>query len=228
MAGQLGYWSLNVADTERARRFFGAVFGWMFSPPGSQGGVHVEGSSGGLHPATLGVSPCAILVDDLTEAIDRVGELGGTVDASTVNLDFGYAEAADAVGASFGLVAFGPDRLPPTPAPTGHGHLGYWNLLTSDLDTSRGFFAQLFGWTYDEPGSAGGLPIRGSSPLGFLTPGHETEGGLAFYVEDAVASVRAIRAAGGEADDPAESPYGPWAAATDDEGTHFAVWQSAG
>jgi predicted enzyme related to lactoylglutathione lyase/AcrR family transcriptional regulator len=226
MEGQLGYWSLNVADTDRAQRFYAAVFGWTYAPPGAHGGVHVEGTAGGFHPAALAVSPAAVLVTDLAQAIGRIRETDGTVDESTVNLDFGYAEAADPAGARFGLVAFGPEYQPPSPAPTGHGQLGYWNLFTADLDVSRAFFADLFGWSYDAPGSAGGLPIRRSSPLGFVTPAEHPDGGLAFFVDDAVVTVETIRAAGGQADDPAASPYGPFAAATDDQGTRFAIWQS--
>jgi predicted enzyme related to lactoylglutathione lyase len=224
MDGQLGHWSLNVADTGRAKTFFGAVFGWSFGAPGSEGGINVSDHWGGLHPASLNVSPAAYAVADAVKAGARIRELGGTT-AELREYEAGpYLEAVDPAGSRFGVWQPAPGFEPPAQPPARAGDIAYFVQATPDLDRSRVFFADLFGWTYGAPGSAGGLPIEGSAPLGFLGPG-DIAGALTFGVADAETAVAAIRAAGGTADDPIGSPYGPYSSAVDDQGTRFAIFQ---
>jgi predicted enzyme related to lactoylglutathione lyase len=223
MDGQLGYWSLNVADTDRAKIFFGAVFGWSFSAPGSEGGINVTDHWGGLHPASLGVSAAAYAVADAAKTAARVRELGGTTGDLRDHETGPYLEAADPAGSRFGIWQPAPGYEPSADSSATAGDIAYFVQATSDLDRSRAFFTDLFGWTYGAPGSAGGLPIEGSAPLGFLSPAGES--GLAFGVTDIATTVAAIRAAGGTADDPLRSPYGPYASAVDDQGTRFGIFQ---
>ncbi|MEO6886147.1 MAG: VOC family protein [Jatrophihabitantaceae bacterium] len=226
MDGQLGYWSINVPDADRAQRFYGELFGWSFGEPGGSGGVNVQGCWGGFHPVSGEVSPIAVLSTDLTAAISRVRALGGTADDGQQMPHGGYTEAADPAGARFGLVAL-PGAEPPAIAPRGHGQLGYWNLFTADQPRSAEFFSSLFGWSYGGAGSAGGLPIEGSEPLGFLSANSiaAAAGSLTFQVEDAAVAVQTVRRLGGTAGDAIDSPYGPFAQVTDDQNYVFGVWQ---
>ncbi len=84
MSGELAFFELGVEDAERARTFYGALFGWTFSP-GPSGGdgstIETPDVPGGLHGGDKGASPSVFFrVDDLDAATARVRELGGTVE----------------------------------------------------------------------------------------------------------------------------------------------------
>ena len=102
--GDLGYMVLRVPDAERARAFYGALFGWTMHSSGE--GFHIEsitppsGISGGH-----GESGVAIYfrVDDIESTAQRVRDLGGEV-LSTANYDSGgNAECVDDQGLRFDL-----------------------------------------------------------------------------------------------------------------------------
>ena len=116
MAGEPNWFEIGVGDAGRAREFYGALFGWEFEPGPSgdlsQGAViRTPGLDGGLHGGDEGASPYLFFrVDDMDLALERVRELGGTVDSSPdVDPDrsdsqFGrFALCRDDQGSSFGL-----------------------------------------------------------------------------------------------------------------------------
>ena len=83
MTGEPAFVELGVEDVERARRFYGGLLGWSFSPGPSPGGylVATSGVPAGLHGGDPGASPSVFFrVDDLDAATERVRELGGTVE----------------------------------------------------------------------------------------------------------------------------------------------------
>lgn len=100
MAGEVSFFELGVDDPERARTFYGALFGWTFDPGLSDGGgfaIRTPGGPGGLHGGDAGAGPYLFFrVEDLSAAADRVRELGGTVDT----VDLGGSD--DASVARFG------------------------------------------------------------------------------------------------------------------------------
>lgn len=77
----LGYVTFEVADSEKARAFFGAVFGWRFRPGHVPDGWQIEGLD---RPAGLrgGSGQPTIVplyaVDDIHAAVDRLRAAGGT------------------------------------------------------------------------------------------------------------------------------------------------------
>lgn len=79
--GELAYLTVGVPDTARFRAFFGAVFGWRFTPGHVQDGWNVEGARPmtGLHG---GVDRPRIVpmyqVADIEAAVLRVRQAGGT------------------------------------------------------------------------------------------------------------------------------------------------------
>jgi len=80
---ELGYFTLGFDDTQRAGRFFGALFGWETSP-GNSGAeyVHVGNTRvpGGFTPDGVDAPPVLYFrVDDIDRYADRVIELGGRV-----------------------------------------------------------------------------------------------------------------------------------------------------
>ena len=83
MASEPSFFELGVADPERGRAFYGALFGWSFDPGPSGRGFSIAtgGLPGGMHGGDAGASPYLFFrVDDLDATVARLRELGGTVE----------------------------------------------------------------------------------------------------------------------------------------------------
>src|SRR5262249_56318478 len=75
-------------------------------------------------------------------------------------------------------------------------------------------------------GRRGGGEVGGGGPPQGLWGGQPRSTLFCSYVvDDAVAAAARVRAAGGQAGDPIERPYGMVAECTDNQGTRFAVHQ---
>ncbi|MGH3458584.1 VOC family protein [Aeromicrobium sp.] len=113
MAGELSFFELGVEDVERGRAFYEALFGWRFEPGPSGAGfvITAPGTPGGMHGGDAGAGPYVFFaVDDIDAAVNRVRELGGTVDEADVEGDedqqsrFGrFRICHDDQGSHFGL-----------------------------------------------------------------------------------------------------------------------------
>jgi predicted enzyme related to lactoylglutathione lyase len=113
MAGELSFFSIGVGDADKARAFYGALFGWGFAEPPAGKGAVIETSNipGGIHGCDPGASPYLFFrVDQIEAAAARVRELGGQIeeidekddDASIAT--FGrFKLCRDDQGSSFGL-----------------------------------------------------------------------------------------------------------------------------
>ena len=109
MAGDLVYFTIGVQDPERARTFFGGLFGWGFSTGNMPGGFHIEGTTpaGGLHGGGVqGVRPY-FQVPDVREAAEQVRRLGGWAGAVKGSAAGWYADCRDDQGTEFSLYAPG-------------------------------------------------------------------------------------------------------------------------
>lgn len=110
-----------------------------------------------------------------------------------------------------------------------HGDVGYAWLSVPDLDRAIAFHAAVLGWTVAPGSDSQARQVVGRSPhLGLH--GGVVRGTLncCYAVEDVTAAVARVRAAGGEAGEPAPAPYGRVADCTDDQGTAFALYQPPG
>jgi predicted enzyme related to lactoylglutathione lyase len=113
LSGELAFVEFGVADVEKARVFYQDLFGWRFDPgPGDQALViSGPGVGAGIHGDDPGASPYVFFrVDDIKAAVERVKELGGTVDETDVEGDeesvatFGrFKLCQDDQGSPFGL-----------------------------------------------------------------------------------------------------------------------------
>ncbi|MBB1254715.1 VOC family protein [Streptomyces sp. OF3] len=114
MDGGPTFFELGVEDVERARVFFGELFGWTLSPGPSGEGYTIGTSTlpGGLHGGDPGAGPYLFFaVDDINAATQRVRDLGGTVegtdlggeDAETVARFGRFKLCRDDQGTPFGL-----------------------------------------------------------------------------------------------------------------------------
>jgi uncharacterized protein len=113
MAGEVTFFELGVEDVERGRVFYEGLFGWRFEtgPSGEGFTIEAPGASGGIHGADPGASPYLFFrVEDMEAALERVRELGGTVDEMDIEGDadsiarFGHFKLCrDDQGSPFGL-----------------------------------------------------------------------------------------------------------------------------
>ncbi len=89
MTGEPAFFELGVEDYEKGKAFYGALFGWDFTPgPGQGYEISTPGLPGGIHGGDKGAGPYLFfLVDDVDAASERVRELGGTVEAMDVSGD---------------------------------------------------------------------------------------------------------------------------------------------
>lgn len=82
MAGDLGYFTVPVADVKRAQAFYGRLFGWQFTPDANDSYAHVANTTpgGGLHRDNARSPKVWFKVADIRAAVAQVRELGGSAD----------------------------------------------------------------------------------------------------------------------------------------------------
>jgi predicted enzyme related to lactoylglutathione lyase len=105
--------------------------------------------------------------------------------------------------------------------------LGYYVLHVPNAVRGKAFYKAVLGWNA-EPGDDPKryYHVEGSQPAGGIAGGAgEPHVTVYFIVDDAKATVAAIRALGGQAPDPSQSASGWCAECTDDQGGPFAIWQ---
>ena len=148
---------LMTTDADRARGFYGELFGWWFEPyelgactmwmirAGDEtiGTIMPEASLPASHwMPYLGAG-------DLDDACARVEKLGGAVCTSAKLPGLGrFAIAGDPQGGWFSLV----DRSSSAEQALGPGRFGWDELATGDAHAAITFYAVLFGWTFAQEG----------------------------------------------------------------------------
>jgi predicted enzyme related to lactoylglutathione lyase len=83
MTGEPSFFELGVADADRARAFYTALFGWQMDPGPSGAGfvIGTGGIPGGLHPGDPEAVPYLFFrVGDMDAAVARARELGGRIE----------------------------------------------------------------------------------------------------------------------------------------------------
>jgi uncharacterized protein len=113
MAGEVAFFEIGVQDPERGRAFYEGLLGWRFEPGPSGAGFVIQAPNvpGGMHGGDPEAAPYLFFaVDDMEAALERVRELGGSVEEADVEGDedsvarFGrFQLCRDDQGSSFGL-----------------------------------------------------------------------------------------------------------------------------
>ena len=106
MSGEPSHIEIGVADTEKAQRFYGELFGWSYDATPNGALVHTGGIPAGLHRDERGPEVIAFFaVDDIDEAARRIVELGGEVDEAGEEGESGryLYSCRDDQGVRFGL-----------------------------------------------------------------------------------------------------------------------------
>lgn len=221
--GSLFYFSIPGPDIERSANFYRSLFDWDLQ--GGRNGYHVANVYPPMGLAAGTTDPQVwIEVDDIEAAVARVRELGGQAE-DPVDMDSGTASSCtDPQGVRFNLQVPVEHYRQPARSSTGHGELFYWTLPAPDAAASKAFFAQLFGWEFSDPGSAGGMHVQNKLPDGGLGGGREgSNPELFFRVSDLDAAVDKVRQLGGTAEVVASGPEGDHAMCADDQGVQFGL-----
>ncbi len=239
--------SLLAHRGDRAREFYGALFGWEFVPGPRRLGRYVLALLDGQRVAGLGeggdtphraVSWTTMLAaDDVDAAAESVRECGGTVGVGPLDADEEgrFAVAVDPSGAVFGL--WQGERLVGADLTGEPGTVAWSELITRDAPRVADFYRAVFG--YGVGPSSGGEPdrlllhvdgrptaaVRGVRRLPLDRGAHWR---TYFEVADPDAVTRQVTALGGRVLDlPHDSRYGRTAAVADPEGAAFALIASS-
>lgn len=240
---------LGTPDQDDAGEFYGALFGWTLKADENAeqtGGYRTaqrDGNAiGGVMKLMMEGQPPAwlsyVCVEDADATVARAREAGAQVFAEPMSvLDYGrMAVLADPAGAAFGVwqpgIHTGADVVSEPNA------MAWSELNTRDPETAKRFYADVFGWTYEDK------DYEGAGTYTIVKLGDKIVGGLAdvtdrvpaevpahwlvyFAVEDADATIATAKENGGEI------PAGPFdvaevgrlAVIKDPFGAFFAVIQ---
>jgi predicted enzyme related to lactoylglutathione lyase len=121
MAGQMVHLEIGAGDTEKAREFWGSLFGWQFQAyPGAPTEYHMtqfsEGTGGAIYRADGEKSAPRVYfdVDDINAGNARVTELGGAADDPMPVPGMGwFSHFKDTEGNEFGLWQTDPSASMP-------------------------------------------------------------------------------------------------------------------
>ena len=105
-AGDLVYFVIPAADADRAKAFFGGLFGWEFSAGNVPGGFNIEGSTprGGLFRGGTGSRPLPYFeVGDIDAAVTKIRTLGGQAEDPQEIASGRMSHCKDDQGLEFGI-----------------------------------------------------------------------------------------------------------------------------
>jgi predicted enzyme related to lactoylglutathione lyase len=238
-SGTFCWADLATPDVESAKAFYSGLLGWEFDRMDSgaasdyvvarRGGARVAG----LHEAADQPPHWNnyVTVEDADVVARRAEQLGGSVFAGPFDvLSAGrMAAISDPQGAM--VIAWKPAGLVGAEVVNEPGAMTWNDLLTSDVEAARAFYAALFGWKVDPvpesdgrywviegpDGSNGGmmpLPAEGIPP--FWQP--------CFAVESLEAAQATVRELGGRVvTEPMAVPSGAFVAVLDPLGAAFSL-----
>lgn len=233
---------LMTPDLEKARAFYGALFGWKFviGPKETHyytmcqvDGRNVAGM--GERPSDAPLPPAWSLyfeVDDIDAYASRVRKHGGHVGLGPMNvMEQGrLALCSDPTGAHFGLWQskrhHGAQRVGEP------GSMAWHEAYTRDATRARDFYAAVFGleprklegmeyWTMHK----GPHPVAGVSEMNGRQPASAPPHWLNYFaVADTDAAVKKVTELGGRVQlQPMDTPYGRLAVVADPAGATFAI-----
>ncbi|HWE91141.1 MAG TPA: VOC family protein [Pseudonocardiaceae bacterium] len=108
------------------------------------------------------------------------------------------------------------------------GHVGYASVWLPDIERAETFYRAVLGWSFAPGSIEHGRQIEDVRPRMGMAGGVEHSSlFLAHAVPDVRAAVRRIHAAGGQADEPVQQPYGLISDCVDDQGLRFSVYEGA-
>jgi predicted enzyme related to lactoylglutathione lyase len=174
-----------------------------------------------------------VAVDDVDAAVNRAVAAGAELERPAADHPYGRnAVIQDPFGHRWMLSGPAVGTGPPDAQVARQGDVGYVSLWVPDDVASAEFFASVLGWRYTPATDQsrlrdGAVPAQGLvGATGLAASGRPLDhptASLSFVVDDVDAAVERVRAAGGTAAEPRETPYGRSAECVDDQGMEFAV-----
>jgi predicted enzyme related to lactoylglutathione lyase len=236
--------SLMVHSLTATQDFYGALFGWAFSPGPRQLGPYARAMLDGRVVAGIGELPperhmpvawtTYLATDDADATAERIRCCGGTVGVGPLDADEAgrLVIGSDPTGAVFG-------------AWQGREHLGaetvggpgtpVWNeLLTQETADVGKFYAAVFGFESEADVSADrdyltlrleGRPVAAIHGVGSVLPRHRGPHWMTYFeVADTDAAARRVTELGGHVvRQPRDGSLGRLAAVADPEGAVFTI-----
>ena len=170
-SGTFSWADLSTTDQDAAKKFYAGLFGWEYDDrPIGGGAVYTMCLLGGREVAAITgqsdqereqrVPPhwnSYITVHDADERAPRVTGLNGNLISPPFDvLEAGrMALVADPTGAVFAM--WDPRESIGAALVNAPGALSWNELGTTDVETAKQFYADLFGWTYQELDTGGPL-----------------------------------------------------------------------
>ncbi|MGH9027845.1 MAG: VOC family protein [Acidimicrobiia bacterium] len=234
---------LMTSDTDRARAFYGDLFGWSSEEPNQEFGGYFNFEKDGVRVAggmpdmpDAGVSnvwSIYLATDDARKTVDAAAANGGQVIVPAMEVaDLGtMGVVSDPGGAAIGMWQPGTHQGFGVFAETGAP--SWFELHTRDYETAITFYRDVFRW---DTHTMGDTPEFRYTTLGegenqlagimdasaMLAGGVPAHWSIYFGVDDTDAALKKIVDLGGAVVLPAEdTPYGRLAAATDATGAAF-------
>lgn len=247
VAGAPCWNDLFSSDTERAKDFYGKLFGWTTMDPGPEyGGYFLFQKDGSVvagcmrndgeqgYPDSWTVY---LTSDDADRTVEAARANGGQVlmEPMDVTQNGRFAMIGDPGGATIG--AWQPREVTGFELRGEPGAPAWFELHTREYDASVAFYREVFGWDahtasdsdelrYTTLGEGESMQAGIMDASGFLPEGAPAAWSIYFEVENADAAIAQATELGGAVVDPAEdTPYGRLATLTDPTGTRFKLLQ---
>ncbi|MCA1191080.1 VOC family protein [Saccharopolyspora sp. 6V] len=237
---------LAVSDAQRAIDWYGAVLGARLraEPYAMADGRlgHVELDVGGsalfladefpeidmLAPVHRGGASTTLHVEvpDVDAVVQRAREHGATVVGDVEEHPYGRSGRFDDPFGHRWMIMTPPGRAevssePAAPRPPRHGDIDYITIATPDTALAKEFYGAVLGWRFGPGNVEDGWQIEDVQPMAGMHGSDTGEVTLCFRTDDLEATLAEVRAHGGNAEEPADMPYGRLATCTDNQGRTF-------
>ena len=238
---------LMVSDAAAARQFYSSLFGWDIQEGPPETGGYAMCLCKGLPAAAIMPKPegnpapnvwtTYLAADDLDATAGKAKQAGAEFMMEPMDIMTAgrVAVAKDPAGAPFGMWQGGDHvgfRIYNEP-----GTVVWDELMTRDYEGSKAFYANVFGYTYEEVGegftystikrASNGDIVGGLGEFPSDAPADvASHWGMYFAVDDCDASVaKAVELGGSVARAPFDTPFGRMSTVTGAQGESFSLVQ---